>query len=389
MEMTRARICGIVVALLCLSAGNFSHAGPADSWPAWIEGAGADSDGDLITDNQDNCTLVANVDQHDTDADGFGNVCDPDFNNDKVINFGDLAIMKANFLDEGDLVTDLTVDGVTNFADLALLKAAWLALPGPTGTDPEVSNCNCYFPSDCPGTGMGCEYGPGSFFVEDICYWRLPKPEGIPGTGCDTEYEGPWSAVCDGICVQFTTGSSIGEEDPALVAKAVELWSEALVAPSLAGGGPVDARIATQAQNLPFRHETTAVAIGRYVADVLSVTSDFGFYDHFCHYESYPDEPPAQVIDLSADTCRASAAGLAVDALSAEMSIPGSGASHLLAIAGSCGNWQSMFAPTCATGPGALDCLVEWLENKAHFLTTPRQVAAAPRPLEERLRERR
>ena len=42
----------------------------------------ADSDGDLIGDSTDNCPIVANPDQLDTDLDGEGNACDPDDDND-------------------------------------------------------------------------------------------------------------------------------------------------------------------------------------------------------------------------------------------------------------------------------------------------------------------
>ncbi|MBI2336037.1 MAG: thrombospondin type 3 repeat-containing protein [Deltaproteobacteria bacterium] len=39
----------------------------------------ADTDGDGVVDASDNCPKAANVDQKDDDADGIGNVCDPDF----------------------------------------------------------------------------------------------------------------------------------------------------------------------------------------------------------------------------------------------------------------------------------------------------------------------
>ena len=46
-------------------------------------------DGDGIGDACDNCTLVSNADQRDTDADGYGNMCDADFNGDGVVNVTD------------------------------------------------------------------------------------------------------------------------------------------------------------------------------------------------------------------------------------------------------------------------------------------------------------
>ncbi len=94
-------------------------------------GAAADEDMDGVSDDSDNCTLVANPSQQDTDMDGFGNACDGDLDNDCQINFSDLAIMKGEFFASGDLVSDLDGDGTTNFSDLALLKAAFFGEPGP------------------------------------------------------------------------------------------------------------------------------------------------------------------------------------------------------------------------------------------------------------------
>ena len=36
-----------------------------------------DTDGDLVPDDLDNCPLVRNADQLDSDIDGLGDVCDP------------------------------------------------------------------------------------------------------------------------------------------------------------------------------------------------------------------------------------------------------------------------------------------------------------------------
>lgn len=48
-----------------------------------------DTDGDTIDDAVDNCPMVANRDQVDTDLDGLGNLCDPDDDNDLTLDSSD------------------------------------------------------------------------------------------------------------------------------------------------------------------------------------------------------------------------------------------------------------------------------------------------------------
>ncbi len=92
-----------------------------------------DGDLDNVLDSNDNCQIVANSDQRDTDSDGIGNACDPDFNQDCNINFADLAVMRANFFASGDLVTDLNGDLATNAVDLGIMKSRFFQTPGPSG----------------------------------------------------------------------------------------------------------------------------------------------------------------------------------------------------------------------------------------------------------------
>jgi hypothetical protein len=91
-----------------------------------------DSDGDLVADATDNCTLVANADQRDTNTDGYGNLCDADLDNTGgLINFADLAVFRAAF---GSVNEDADLDGsggVVNFADLAIFRSLFGKEPGP------------------------------------------------------------------------------------------------------------------------------------------------------------------------------------------------------------------------------------------------------------------
>lgn len=97
--------------------------------------APADADNDGIEDSADNCLLAANPSQIDSDVDGFGNACDPDFNNDGVVNVADLAIMKSAFF-SADPNADLNDDGVVSFEDLAIMKSFFFGPPGPSGSVP-------------------------------------------------------------------------------------------------------------------------------------------------------------------------------------------------------------------------------------------------------------
>ena len=92
---------------------------------------GPDADGDGICDTADNCTLVANADQSDTDGDGHGNRCDAVFDNSCLVNGSDLGIFKAAFF-TADPLTDMDGSGLVNGVDLGLFKAAFFGEPGPS-----------------------------------------------------------------------------------------------------------------------------------------------------------------------------------------------------------------------------------------------------------------
>lgn len=231
---------------------------------------------------------------------------------------------------------------------------------------PSVFGCNCYFSGDC-NSGQFCDWGVLN--LEDNCTWRLPKPEGTPGTGCDVAYVGPWTGgICDGTCVATESGSRQGWFRPELTIEGVGLWSEAVLRPAANGGGPVDPELAAAAKALPMG-PTDSVLLGRQVASLLSEAADFGFYDYFCHWEA-GDPSNQYVVDLSAEPCRLAAGRLAVRALLAEIELPGSGAPVVAEIPLHCPGQELGFGNNCPAGPGALDCLARRVEDAGRFLTT-------------------
>jgi hypothetical protein len=82
----------------------------------------------------DPCTLVAN----DADGDGYGNGCDPDLNDDGIVNFLDLSILKASFFTD-DPHADVNGDGIVNFLDLAVMSSMFFGAPGPVYVPPGVA----------------------------------------------------------------------------------------------------------------------------------------------------------------------------------------------------------------------------------------------------------
>ncbi|NND60922.1 MAG: S8 family serine peptidase, partial [Gammaproteobacteria bacterium] len=97
---------------------------------------GADTDGDGVPDASDNCTLVSNIDQRDTNGDGYGNICDPDLDNNNIVNSFDLTLLRNDFGSGGDLDSDLDGNGIVNTFDLTTMRSYFGSPPGPSGLAP-------------------------------------------------------------------------------------------------------------------------------------------------------------------------------------------------------------------------------------------------------------
>ena len=239
---------------------------------------------------------------------------------------------------------------------------------------PEVPFCDCYFSSDCVA-GQFCNYGPGGFATEDICWWRDNKPNGNPGTGCDIDHVGPWGGdICDGVCQPSSAGSQVGHEDPAVLAKATFLWAEAMLRPSEAGGGPLDASMVDAVEQLEFIGADNRSILGRHVADLLIQAGVPQFYPYYCHAEQYPDDTTDDEgtwIDLSDDPCRVAIARTLAAALRDEIEEPDSCGPMIAEVPEQCADWQERLDPACGQSAEPLACLEEHVRSLGVFVTTP------------------
>jgi Mg-chelatase subunit ChlD len=111
---------------------NVSVVGGANTSIGTISLTRQDADVDGVADVADNCILVPNPDQRDTNGDGYGNACDGDFDGDCATNFVDLGHFKSVFF-TADPDADFDGDGSVGFSDLGAFKSLFLQPPGPSG----------------------------------------------------------------------------------------------------------------------------------------------------------------------------------------------------------------------------------------------------------------
>jgi hypothetical protein len=112
------------------------------AWPAWA-GPGdpcdgtPDTDGDTVCDAQDNCIDIPNNPPGcDTDCDGYGNMCDGDFNSDMFVNGIDFGLFFPDFLADSDsgIGSDMNCDTFVNGIDFGLFFPQFLqGVPGASG----------------------------------------------------------------------------------------------------------------------------------------------------------------------------------------------------------------------------------------------------------------
>lgn len=107
---------------------------------AAFAGPSVDSDGDGVYDVLDNCVNVPNAfpNDCDTDQDGYGNMCDGDFNQDYGSDGADFLVFNHDFTTtglDGGTGTDMNCDGYVDGADFLLFNHQFTTtgVPGPSG----------------------------------------------------------------------------------------------------------------------------------------------------------------------------------------------------------------------------------------------------------------
>ncbi len=98
--------------------------------------SGLDDDGDSVDNALDNCIFAANPTQLDTNGDGFGNMCDADFNGNNIVDPADFSLLKSLFASTTSPDQDLNGNGIVDPADFSLIKALLGTPPGPSARTP-------------------------------------------------------------------------------------------------------------------------------------------------------------------------------------------------------------------------------------------------------------
>jgi hypothetical protein len=96
-----------------------------------------DTDSDGIRNGSDNCTLLSNASQADSDGDGYGNRCDADLNNNGATNAQDTSMFRPRL---GTTTVppvydkaDFNANGVVNAQDTSIFRTLLGSPPGPSG----------------------------------------------------------------------------------------------------------------------------------------------------------------------------------------------------------------------------------------------------------------
>ena len=111
-----------------------------------------DSDADGVCDDADDCVVASNSNQADSDQDGYGQVCDTDYDNNGKTDLSDFVIFKASYGGAAPTYNeqaDHNCDNKIDLSDFVSFKARYGVAPGPSGLACAGPKQNCDTPV-CP-----------------------------------------------------------------------------------------------------------------------------------------------------------------------------------------------------------------------------------------------
>ncbi len=102
-----------------------------------------DSDGDGVSDVDDNCSDDINPGQDDTDGDDCGNLCDADYDQSGVVAIPDFGGFVGAFAtnDEQKKHFEPVPGGTVAIPDFGFFVGAFGGIPGPSGTTAGTTAC--------------------------------------------------------------------------------------------------------------------------------------------------------------------------------------------------------------------------------------------------------
>ncbi len=164
---------------------------------AWADG---DTDGDGVPDATDNCIMITNPDQRDSNGDGFGNVCDPDLNNNGSVDLTDYSIFRAAF-GTSDPDADFNGDNNVDLADYTIFRSLFGQSPGPSGGgnggDPHANLTYGAYPGNC----LACHTEQANEMMQTTHYqWLGDAPDMVNGVG---QRQGKLTNAVNSYCINI------------------------------------------------------------------------------------------------------------------------------------------------------------------------------------------